>query len=172
MKELLFIHIPKNAGRNIKNRLMHLNFQSMGHKPVFKRPDYKSKYTFAVVRNPWERELSLWSHFGRSFDIMLYLKTAISGWPSRPSDSAPTLPVITLNQCDYICIDGKIAVDKILRFEYLQSDLNKMLEELDYPPIKLTHTHKGHYDKAELTSEARNIISSLREKDIELWESL
>jgi hypothetical protein len=68
-RRLIFIHIPKTAGIAIYSSLGITDQPS--HKTIFDYAEYRDEYfSFAFVRNPWERALSSY----------LYIKAGGRGW--------------------------------------------------------------------------------------------
>lgn len=63
--KLVFIHIPKNAGtsvnfwlkKNLKGEKKGITHGGIQHIPEI----WNDAFTFAIVRNPWDRTLSFWS---------------------------------------------------------------------------------------------------------------
>jgi Sulfotransferase family len=133
---VIFIHIPKNAGSTISAQLYGAH---RGHRSALfhLRADpqhFRSKVSFAVVRNPWSRIVSAYE-FGRTlnpnhrpflnetrrifaryrtFDdfILQYL------WPNR--GKIDSLDPIFRHQSSYLCDDsGRILVGKVFQFEEL-----------------------------------------------------
>lgn len=113
----VFIHIPKTGGTSVRSAL------GMGARPYHvtakdmwqKYPDWTSKFSFAFVRNPWDRLVS-WVH-------------RTSTWPPDRFDQLGLEP-----QVDYILDeDGKPLVDFIGRFESLADDFNTICGHLGIP---------------------------------------
>ncbi len=217
-KGLVFIHVPKNAGKSVEialnlvtgkslsdagrrskiNRALtylqretrsdevrsvlhgtldlslcaqHLTVQEiqlLNLLPEGKLSDYK---TFAVCRNPWDRALSSFRHF-----------TSSQG--SSPADferfcenwySMKTLDHNVMahqrTQMDFI-VDtrGKVAVERILRFEHLADDFSTMSKEWKLDAPELPHIGKQGEKMAYqdgYTDRAKEIIDHLFAEDIE-----
>src|SRR3990172_2471119 len=97
-------------------------------------PEFWSKaFKFAVERHPYEKAVS-WAYFtlGTSrrsvFDFPAFLNSSMR----RLDDTACYL------------IDGTVAVDRLVRFESLDSELAEIFELIGLPPQKLPRA-KGQY---------------------------
>lgn len=111
--DTLFIHIPKNAGVSINT---HLQMDDKNHQIAWRvrkwlgEEDWNKVFSFSVVRNPFDRAVSMWSHFGRAqpFDKWLW-------------DNAETEGILDLRQWPWICDPAtkEPIVKMILRFEQL-----------------------------------------------------
>lgn len=137
--------IPTN-----KNRLKHCflsDIQTALDSEIF------STYTkFAVVRNPFDRLFSWYSMFKNK----TIAKSELAGGVERTATlgnaveaaiepyldtfetflNVPNEDLFTRfydNQFDYVQLDGKLAVDEILRFENLNADFNVLAEKLNFP---------------------------------------
>lgn len=192
---ILFVHINKTGGSSIVRALnmlqVHLSVDLIfsnsiksddqfsiwqGWKNGKRRTTYNweklvniKKYwndyqTFTVVRNPWDRVVSDFFYCKKekyvpensSFrDEVIYNKDNKDRWKS------PCYDWLTLN--------GKLAVDNILRFENLKSDFEKMCHKLDLPnDINLPHlnkTHHRHYTEY-YDDELRDIVAKKYKNDI------
>ena len=58
-------------------------------------------------------------------------------------------------QVDWISLNGRIAVDAVIRMERLPEDFNRVLRALDLPPVRLPHHNRRfhwhyswYYDEA------------------------
>jgi len=161
------IHIPKTAGMSILN---YLGVIHPAHDPVVKTEGYKDvvrtvphhasirKFkeipnedliTFAVVRNPYDRLLSLWlNHFRAGIcnerNFTQWLMKLVEG---HVEHSAPQVHYITDSdyglEPDFFNIkhryhpQNKVIVDTILRFETLEEDWKKLCEKVKIPYASL-----------------------------------
>lgn len=79
-KELYFIHIPKNAGTAFCNQFC--NGKQIGHRPVTMFNDEIVKKSIAIVRNPYDRLVSVYE----------YNKTKESYWHRHDGKNGKTKP--------------------------------------------------------------------------------
>lgn len=126
---------------------------------------WNSYYKLAIDRNPWDRFLSFYH------------------WRVRHRSPQPTFrelvdepEVMRLRQrgLDLYSIDGKVAVDKVCRFEHLAEDLEEVRLKLGLPePLTLPHakgnirTDKRHYREV-LDDHTRDRIATLFREEIRL----
>ncbi len=99
------------------------------------REVYERYFSFAFVRNPWDWQLSVY-HYVRAWknhrDHHLARRCTLAEFITRQIErGAP-------NQLDFLVNDdGEIIVDRIGRFESLESDFHEILEELGLPATPL-----------------------------------
>ena len=124
-------------------------------------PEY---FTFAFVRNPWDRMVSAWRsqnlsqmYVRRSFKT--FLNFIFSDEPS-PLRSSHVLPY---HDPSYRLFDpnGVQMVNYIGRFERLQEDFNLVCRTLGQPPQKLPHINKG--DRGDRTTYSEFYDEELKE---------
>ena len=172
-EHLLFLRIPKNASssimealgtRNIAKRYQ-LELKNKLDKNIYKdvfdvthaRPDELRTvissieldcFSFAVVRNPWDRVVSMY-HFGRKMGLanLFGLNNDLSfddfceTLKSREGDRS-FLPVF--KQIEWI--NSSIEVNEVLRFENLQQDFQNMVEKNNISKISTTLPHVNSTD--------------------------
>ena len=167
-RNVLFIHIPKNAGTSVA---MQLYGTPLAHRKAlfYLRSDanwFATRRSFAIVRNPWDRVVSAYE-FARqngselvTVDPML-LETIkrfntfgefILDYLYRKKGHLSTLDPVFRSQKCFVCDEyGSIIVDKIFKFEKL-SELGMWLVEQGVqflPNVHINRTPKrqeyGHY---------------------------
>jgi hypothetical protein len=126
---------------------------------------WNSYFKFCFERNPWDRMVSLYF------------------WLNRKNDDAPSMKefldsdkpdLLKRRGIDAYRIDGKIAVDKICRFEHLQEDLDAVCKQVGIPGrLELPHAKSGHRkDKKNyrtiITESDRDRIAEMFKDEIEL----
>lgn len=182
----IFIHIPKCAGVSIAQSLFGNqgagHYSSSQYREVFGDAAYDDYFTFAFVRNPWDRLASAY-HFlkqGGFNDIdrrwaSKHLRhytgfdEFVSDWvtPEHVRGWVHFKP-----QCDYLCnTDGMLDVDFIGRFERLEQDFQTLCNKLGVERTlhSLNHgQHKLPGYQALYDDQTRDIVSRVYARDIEL----
>ena len=169
MKDILFIHIPKNAGTSIAVASRDIGCFVKGHD--FRKSSFvemkdlpplilKQYITFAVVRNPWDR---LWSAFnylnsgGRNIDDYRDSQKFISKFGGNFQLFVKNGLAINYQnlveqmhfraQHTWICDQNhNVLVDYVLRYERLQEELNDFLSIQGRRPVKLPSVNVSHVD--------------------------
>jgi chondroitin 4-sulfotransferase 11 len=204
-RNFIFIHIQKTAGLSIedvfKNQVPDLQTWHGRHGRAIDGIDeigqesWNDYYTFAFVRNPWERLVSWYANIERE-KKKLSSKQLSSAQPfkvglwnyvlknSHDFDSfiENCTEVIfdlgahksfTYNQLDYLSdAAGKLSVDFVGRFEHLADDMNQVFRHIGLNEIKLPHVNKsefGHYS-AWYKPHTREIIAKRFARDIEFFD--
>jgi hypothetical protein len=164
--EKLFIHIPKTAGISVTASMGKVNIKP--HAPI-SDPDLPKLPSFTVIRNPYHRAVSWWKYskqYGVDVSFIEYLneyfdkpwpnwKTQFEEYTTTSADFylgefKPSIPML-----DYITIDGKIAVDEILRLEDMQIQEHKNVSKFAVNTDEV------------LTTEAKTIIEHYYSVDLE-----
>jgi hypothetical protein len=194
----LFVHIPKTAGRSIAaalhvpwNGSAHRTFQS--YRRDIRLRDY---FSFSVVRNPWDRFVSLYHHVQKA---NMHMGQPIQG----PQGS--TLPFASWlaynysyykgpfsENCDFgsysqsagapfwftpqkrwlLDEHGKIGVHQVIKFENLNDELHKIFHrfgiESDIPwTNKGNRVHKSYQEYYDPFT--KNLVANLAAEDIEAF---
>lgn len=185
---LLFCHLPKNAGRSIWELMerkypdtkkifwQHARLKDVPKKKV------KGYLRFGVVRNPWDRMVSLYHFLYQTKDsFMCY------DFVERPTSIIPGLGfedwllnygkvahrtqklVFTKTpQFDWLTINGKLACE-VVRFENLKEDLKKII---DFEDNELEWKHKskrGGYQEM-YNDKTKDFIWKYFKKDIKRFK--
>ena len=130
---------------------------------------WQNYFTFAVVRNPWDRMVS-WYHYLNS-------ETEFSKWILSPDIGLRKhipLKRILRPQSDYITDNtGQIIVDKVIRFEQFRRDFKEVCAILDlrigsFPHVRkaIRKPYKEYYNTTESIASVRNMFA----KDINRFE--
>ena len=164
---LVFIHIPKTAGCSITKWLTtHFNTKPTLSKcmhPSTSMINIPFDETFAVVRNPWDRTVSLWAFWNKikktnvSFDEFVRnirdYKFNERSW-------------FTLDQPQKVWIPN--GVTYLLKFETLEEDFKVIQEKLGcFEP--LSHINSSEHDdyKTYYIKETWDIVADVFKDDIE-----
>ena len=176
----IFVHIPKTGGSSIENVIWPLKSDRtienlwMGYvKPYYNKYQtggmqhltaeqirteigediFKSYYKFAVVRNPWEKAVSQYVYMKRKRkDLRQFI--GMRRWTSF-KNYLQLIPKRThvqwMKQMEFLT-DGQnnVLVDKVLRFEHLESEFQKVMDHLGIHDTQLPHVNQSkrkHYTK-------------------------
>lgn len=165
----IFVHIPKNAGQSIEHvflnllgltwetraplllryndrpelgppRLAHLKAGEYVRYHYLTREMFDDYFTFAFVRNPWSRMVSLYHYlgYGGRSDFNTFLSGAFKNsifheqyWFVGP-------------QSAFICgPGGELLVDFVGRFERLQDDFDRVCGHIGLPETQLPHVNES-----------------------------
>jgi len=193
----IFIHINKNAGTSIDilfNR-RHSGHWNLKAYESFRRTKflYRHYYKFTVVRNPWDKMVSLYHSWAKSSNwdwgwgsdnkptFIEFIKI-IDGfsnerqmelWPERKMYQHKSGTMRMSNQLDWLIdSNNKIPLNYICRFENLQEDFNKVCDDIGFPKTELPYYNKSnhlHYSTY-YDEETKDIVARRFSKDIEYFK--
>ncbi len=178
-RRLLLIHIARTGGTSIEaalagNDWWHIDsatkhMSASQTKQLYGEQIWQDDVKFTVIRNPWDRVISMWStgwwhEQARSCNTnqLESLKDFILKLKPHPNEKYNSL---FYNEI----IDEEI--DFILRFETLQVDFSEMLKKVGASDVVLPHKEKRdrkHY-REYYDSDAQEMINQLFKKDIDLY---
>lgn len=188
MQNLLFIWIPKTAGTSVFSALKETyemklylenfrNFNNKGHVSfghlsplellrtgVITQKYWQGAQKFAIVRNPYDRFVSLWKDMKRSSRILPETTLTRFAFACSQMDNRPGL----YNTRHYSQCAPQVSwllpgVD-VLKFE----DMPNCLEEIGLQGIP--HLNKGNGQAEEITDEAKQIIERLYRDDFAILD--
>lgn len=190
--KLLLIHLPKNAGRSIwtamEDKYPDTKKVAWGHatlQEVHKKINLKKYTSFAVVRNPWDRMVSLYhflyqqkdsfmSYDGKERPTKIIPGLGFEKWLLEYGKVAHTSSkknrIITSKkpQVEWLTVNGKIVCNEIIRFENMFPHLHNVLgiteKEL---PVK-HKTKRGHYRDL-YTPKTKDFVYKHFKKDIQTF---
>jgi hypothetical protein len=180
-----FIHIPKNAGSSIRRAVGKDGYH--GDKYVRRHPSgnrlsvpahicaswirdgigqgaWDSLDSFAVVRNPWDRMVSLYQYLKPAAEWETWMRKALQH--DKPSGNQHRL------QLYYIADeDGTVMVKHLLRFETLADDFGRLCSALSWPKKQLPKMNatKPHRRAAWYSSSMQQRVAEHFAKDIEAF---
>jgi len=175
----VFIHINKTGGSSIEKAL-NLPFE---HKTALEKIEeiglyrWGKKVSFTVVRNPWDKVVSHYHYRVQTnqtgmgdghIEFNEWVKRAYGEKDRRYYDQ----PRMFMPQVDWICDhNGKVLVNRILRFEKLADDFNALANEMNVvsrlPHVKKSKRKKDmrqYYDE-----ESVLIIGDIFSDDIKMF---
>ncbi len=111
---------------------LHPHATARQARAVLGRQVFDSYFKFAVERNPWDRQVSLyfhraWKRRDKSPDFDRDMRSA---WYRNTEFTR-------LRNWDVYAIGGRVAVDRVLRYERLDAELAELARELGLPPLDL-----------------------------------
>ena len=114
--------------------------------------DWGSLYKFAVIRNPFSKAVSAYYWRGGSYQYGSFLEFLKSD------------PKILRHNWEIICVGGKPALDKIVRFERLREDLTEVSETLELPE-NVYDVMRGIHAKGQYRPKRKSIREFFEESD-------
>jgi hypothetical protein len=188
-RRFVFIHVPKTAGTSVRrllggwsdavreaiqgDRYKHLTasdaMNQVGHRA------WSEYFTFAFVRNPWERMLSYYA----------FHRQGGGGFSARPTirfcraHSFPEFLERYINatrwqgpQFDWLSLpDGTIPLDFVGRVENLEEDFRQVCTRLGVTPAPLPRLNvSSHRDYAEYyDAYTRSLVARAHERDVDYF---
>lgn len=163
--QLLFIHIPKNAGSSISawlvdhggkhaDQIRHSSLQDS-------KLDISKFFSFCVVRNPWDRMVSLYMY---ALKVSNQSNIAFSDWLRANYKFTRHWYSISTPQVDWI----KQEPNLIIRYENLNQGFKYIQEKLNsnQPLPRINGSNKKHYSLY-YDEWSMNFVAELYIKDIE-----
>jgi hypothetical protein len=146
---------------------LHTHATAKQARDVLGRKIFDSYYKFAVERNPWDRQVSLYAHrkwkngkpaehFDRDMQSFIYRNTEYT----------------KLNNWSIYAIGKDIVADKVLRYESLSQDIDELVKTLGIPgPGEMPRLRKYTADRAHYSSyysdATRDLVARWYPKEIE-----
>ena len=181
--KFIFVHIDKTAGSSIEKTLDpslkeyksgYTNFKGKHYsaKTLSEKfpSEFKEYFKFSFVRNPFEREVSLYFFYVKtrfkkiSLNFSEFLLKRYSSRQSWDTAFYTYLDALSLGNNEY-------NVDFIGRFENLQQDFNTVCDKIGIPRQQLPHKNKSkhkHYTEY-YDDETKQIVAEKYAKDIEYF---
>ena len=189
---ITFVHIPKTAGSSVgqwmKEHLGNSNYIESYNHPKLESITKDPNFSFTIVRNPWDRTVSLY-HWLKNIEIpntnstykasdaqtILNNLNSIEVWPSFEEWVKNIENFKMFSGWWFTPVTPQVewvnGVTSVLRYENLDEDF-KQIQQLFDTSDKLTkilvtdHTHYRDY----YNNDTKNIITKLFEKDIDTWK--
>ena len=177
IQNYLFIHINKTGGRSVETALGCV----YEHKTARQKRNevgidvWMDKFTFAFVRNPWDRVVSQYAYRHRknaesdtsiSFDTWVRRVFEEQDPAYRPREE------LFLPQSHWVTDEhGELLVDFVGRFERFEEDFQYVCDQIDVT-TSLPHKNKSSRDPypTYYTDETAKIVARYFEKDIERFD--
>lgn len=117
--DFVFLHVPRCAGTLMQHMYLPL-FGGVYHDPFHGRevpPEHAHKFTFAIVRDPYHRMMSIWAHWKEiNFQNLDFLKT---GGAAECAERFLSVPE-QYTQADFLSL---ARVDAVLHYETLANEV-------------------------------------------------
>jgi hypothetical protein len=173
-RRLLFVHIARTGGTSIETVFAGIDWchidlptkhlSASQARACYGEEIWNSFTKFTVVRNPWDRLVSMQAAGSWCFDERCArgcdMKAFLEQLRPHPNERYQSLFY-------HEVIDEKL--DHVLRHESLQQDLSRMLMGLGLAPVVLPHveaTRREHYSRY-YTPESAKLVRSIFRRDID-----
>ena len=182
-KKLLFVHIPRNAGKSVAAALRR---KLKGRKVEWEHARLKDANfsmrgltKFCVVRNPYERMVSLWMFIanhklsyetrnGKRRKAQELQKMGFEWWLLNHGKKSHNIITSDTPQVAWMTRHGKFKMDHVIRFENLVEDFCDVTG-LAADVLPVTHqTQHSEYQKY-YTKAAREYVAKVFKPDIKRW---
>lgn len=158
-----FLQIPKACGTSIC-ACIDSKTQSWGYYRADLIPEAKLKRVWAVIRNPYDRAVSIYHHANREIENPL----SFYQWWKNDESFVIGSDVSFLHSplVHYLTIDGKLAVPKIVEFadvpDFMKRTFNKELPHLNKTPDR--KLYKEYYN-----DKSFNLITEIFKDDLSMF---
>lgn len=189
----LFIHIPKNAGTYLRKIFPGMNG---GHDHItlatirrYMPKLVRNNHTFAIVRNPWERTVSMYNNHVNTnhmdikgwgnYGMRILRKHKVRNFTDfvrllyKHRNKIRGLGEIVWEKQIHFISDkkGKVIVDQIIRMENLDTEIERLKKRFDItlptPPNKINVSGTKEY-RTYYTPETKALVSIIFKEDIAL----
>jgi len=182
--KIVFIHIPKCAGTSINKALDLKVHDGSGHAYAWEHAAYINQgyYSFTVIRNPWERIVSLYTYFKQMTPRhRWYIQNKVIADHTKNIDFetfCKEIPDMKRNACsgvhfvrlvDILNLPQDCKLNRIARFENLQNDFNSICTDIKIPQMilpELNASSHDHYHNV-YNNRSRSYIEELYHEDID-----
>ncbi|MCT8340058.1 sulfotransferase family protein [Flavobacteriaceae bacterium TK19130] len=195
----VFVHVPKNAGTTISQLLgidVSRHYTVSEYKAMLGRKQYEALFSFAIVRNPFSRFLSLYNYarmdesyyhsaikpekaiYGKhmDYDTLQHASIAEAALLLKEGKLVHNPPHNQWKpQTFWLKNDvGKLDLDFIGRFETLEEDVKQIVEKLGIRPVnalKKTNASKkkGSSYREVIDDNTRKILEEYYASDLETF---
>ena len=171
---LFFVHIPKNAGTSI-NEFLEINPDNRGHRTPLELSelyqDYSSTLSFAIIRNPWDRMVSLYKfRKNKGHDKHLIGDYSFQQWLLSKQTPKMAGHMEWVNQYDLLFNETNL-VSEVIEYSNLEEQLTIFFEKLGYNTTSLPHLNSsnGEHYSSYYNDECIEFVAKRFEKDIKAF---
>ena len=176
IKPYIFIHVPKTGGTSMLYALnIHDNYCC--HEPISRYPHYLTKniFTFAFVRNPFDRILSAYKYliggFGNEGDTT-FAQTSLANFKNfnqfiREFEKSDELQSWLHFQSVFNFIDRP--VDFIGKYENIQADFNVVCDHIGLIrlPLECKNSSNHEHYSAYYNTRSKKIVEKMFARELE-----
>lgn len=187
-REVVFIHIPKTAGMSVWSvvgRPVGVNANTTHATAaqwmaVLGDARYAAAFSFAVIRNPYDRFLAAWHYLTSQTPEHRYWEADgaerewVASLGATVDQFAENMPASALTdfrgcthfvaQVEFLTVSGECAVSQAVRFEHLTEDWRAMAERYGLPS-DLPRINKTPGKRPKLTDATKARIADLYAAD-------
>ncbi len=165
----IFIHIPRNAGCSVCHELGEESNHASDFETIAELREKNPKavlsyYKWTIVRNPWDRELSLYRY---ALDNNIVKDVNFEEYLGKIKKQSIDNKILERNQVDYFTKNNYIELDQIVRLEYISGAWKKVCEQLNIEATELEHINKSENTKNHYNQKCIDLVAEIRKKDIE-----
>ena len=167
-----FVHVPKTGGTSMERQPFVGGNNHDSIYTLLKHPECHKLFKWAFVRNPYDRLLSfhsaVWQHPNNGLRNIVP-----SHFPSFVF-SLLTEEYKTAHlklQSDFLCVDDKVVMDFVGRFETIQQDWKVVCKQIGVPSDTLRHLNATEHSPWEIcyTDDMRCVVYQFYKKDFTLF---
>ena len=157
--KLLFVHIQKNGGTSLQRLIMQQIPSAKlwkGHHSDIRRAEKElgtalaKYYTFAFVRNPWDRMISWYSMIEQTYQGRPIVRDAMEDVPFRrfirQHIGKTPHKIIAKPQVDYLVgANGQCLVENIYRFEKYEEECQRLCDRIGLDASQISHRNPSDH---------------------------
>tara|TARA_R100000008_G_scaffold84742_1_gene72943 strand:- start:1055 stop:1702 length:648 start_codon:yes stop_codon:yes gene_type:complete len=187
-----FFHIPRSGGVSVSNAIKNSTAgRDTERTGIYTIKDYNNQFgtlpdwSFAMIRNPYERFLSVWVYNDRENDNIhskkarwkTYIANAKTWLASQPCGEAKAIDVTTAHHAlpasCFVTIDDSVSVNTLIKMENIDKVPQIIWKNTGIRICEIAHLNKTNsidFVKEFLDEECKKHIREIYAKDFELYE--
>lgn len=157
-RKLVFVHIQKTGGKSVRKAIgipgstIHLPARNL--KTELGSERWSQYFKFAVVRNPWDRLVSAYHYRRNGGNRTAEDRRRASEYPDSFSEFLSRLDYFQnlpdegmfQSQWDWLTDEeGNLLVDRVLRFDFLDTQIPELAEELGLGNVRVPHLNRSRH---------------------------
>lgn len=174
--KVIFIHIPRTGGTTLRHLF---GFPLVGHqcyaktlKATMSEDDWKSYFKFTIVRNPWDRTVSMY-FYSKTIPGRVAVDETFPQWLGRTYGKSADSFQNQFYSNWFRDHTGEFLVDNIFKYENYETDVRKIADQFaltpsDMPLPHINKTEREHYS-VYYDAASKDIVANMYGKDIEFF---